>query len=67
MTHYFDDLLRDANGNYFFTYILGLTGTDDLWAPAATSFDLWSFTFKAAPKKGLVSIRIFLLPSFQHA
>jgi len=44
MTHYFDDLLRDANGH---------TGTDDLWNPPSTAFDLWKFTLKAAPKKNL--------------
>ena len=46
MTHYFDDLLRDANGHL---------GSDDLWIPESTQFDLWSFTFKAQPKKHLVS------------
>ena len=46
MTHYFDDLLRDANGHL---------GSDDLWIPESTQFDLWSFTFKAQPEKHFVS------------
>jgi hypothetical protein len=44
MAQFFDDILRDANGH---------TGTDDFWAPPNTKFDLWSFSLKAAPKKGM--------------
>jgi hypothetical protein len=63
MTHYFDDLLRDANGKSFFTNSLGHTGTDDLWNPPSTAFDLWKFTLKAAPKKNLVSQTYLSLPT----
>ena len=66
MTHYFDDILREANGNHFITIFLDHTGADDLWATPATAFDLWSFTLKAAPKKNLVSTCIFLRLRSQH-
>jgi len=55
MSHYFDDILRDANGKYFFAYFLGHVGQDDLWIPAFTYHDPWKFSIKANPKKNVVS------------
>jgi len=66
MSHYFDDLLRDANGKYFTTYFLGHVGQDDLWVPAPTYHDPLKFNIIANPKKNLVSITYLYRPARQN-